>query len=313
MIFIFSGVCTENKWKKVFSHDATVGLFIDEADVKLKNQYNSNAPLHSFLDNLEMLKVASDPYHLRLCYPELTQHTFPCNEWSQTKNPLKITNVGGIGYTPLSVTFNTDGSSIAFRGLAKNRNGKNSNTVIDTKPESAYWWFAIGALQYYNGDGNIPGPKVSVSKVEMYMKRSSPPPIPSGRRKRSLAETWASSVEYISSHERFKRQGSDDSAVETEEEIAVRSYGSRLRYECGPARQFFDEFTQELYTDRWMECNWNQTWTRTDVLDTCNWIQCLNPPEVGLTPFHATTFFSRRRETRFSLSGTGFQSISTLA
>ena len=31
-----------------------------------------------------------------------------------------------------------------------------------------------------------------------------------------------------------------------------------------------------------MECNWNQTWTKTDVLDTCVWVQCLYPPDVSL-------------------------------
>ena len=32
-----------------------------------------------------------------------------------------------------------------------------------------------------------------------------------------------------------------------------------------------------------MECNWNQTWTRTDTLDSCVWVQCLYPPDVSLT------------------------------
>jgi hypothetical protein len=70
-------------------------------------------------------------------------------------------------------------------------------------------------------------------------------------------------------------------AVETEEEVAMRSYGSRLRYQCGPARLFRDAFTREHYPDRWMECNWNQTWTRTDTLDECSWIECMHPPQVG--------------------------------
>ena len=260
-----------------------------------------------------MLKSAADPYQLRLCYPELTQHSFPCNEWTQTKNPLATNSLTGVGYTSINVTFNTDGTAAAFRGLAKNARNRNDDvTIIDTKPQtkSTDWWFAIGSLQYYKVDGNLPGPKVSVTKVEMFMKRSPPPSLQAGRKKRSIAETLVKDIQF---QERFKRAGSDDSAVETEEEIALRSSGSRLRYECGPARQFFDDFTQELYTERWMECNWNQTWTRTDVLDTCHWIQCLDPPQVGLPHPLVTQYSSRRREPRCSWSGTGSRWISTPA
>ena len=28
-----------------------------------------------------------------------------------------------------------------------------------------------------------------------------------------------------------------------------------------------------------MQCNWNQTWTLTDQLDDCVWVQCLYPPD----------------------------------
>ena len=31
---------------------------------------------------------------------------------------------------------------------------------------------------------------------------------------------------------------------------------------------------------RWIQCNWNKTWTRTDSLDPCAWVQCTNPPQV---------------------------------
>ena len=29
----------------------------------------------------------------------------------------------------------------------------------------------------------------------------------------------------------------------------------------------------------WLECNWNKSWTPVDTLDSCNWVQCLNPPD----------------------------------
>ena len=123
----------------MFNHDASAGLFVDEADVKLRSQFDSTAPLYSFLDNLDMLKSAADPYHLRLCYPELIQHSFPCNEWTQTKNPLATNSLTGVGYTSINVTFNTDGTAAAFRGLAKNARNRNDEvTIIDTKPPVSY-------------------------------------------------------------------------------------------------------------------------------------------------------------------------------
>ena len=53
------------------------------------------------------------------------------------------------------------------------------------------------------------------------------------------------------------------------------------RYKCGIARQFEDPETGEQYSERWMTCNWNKTWTKTDTLDECVWTQCINPPEVA--------------------------------
>ena len=69
-------------------------------------------------------------------------------------------------------------------------------------------------------------------------------------------------------------------AQESDEEIRQRSYGSKLGYECGLARQFEDPETQVLYQERWLSCNWNKSWTPVDTLDNCKWIQCINPPKV---------------------------------
>ena len=65
---------------------------------------------------------------------------------------------------------------------------------------------------------------------------------------------------------------------ESAQEIELRSYGSRLRYQCGLARRFLDPETGRHYDDRWMTCNWNSSWTLTDTLDTCEWVACINPP-----------------------------------
>ena len=46
--------------------------------------------------------------------------------------------------------------------------------------------------------------------------------------------------------------------AESEESLLQRSYGSRLGYQCGPARQFEDVEFGQLYQERWMQCNWNK-------------------------------------------------------
>ena len=56
----------------------------------------------------------------------------------------------------------------------------------------------------------------------------------------------------------------------------LRSYGHRLRYECGLARRFLDEELEETYEERWLTCNWNTSWTEFSTLDTCVWVQVTN-------------------------------------
>ena len=76
----------------------------------------------------------------------------------------------------------------------------------------------------------------------------------------------------------LKRYEREASRVETQDEIDRRSYGSRLRFECGKARRFYDPEAEELYDERTIQCNWNNTWSRHDYIDECVWTQCLYPP-----------------------------------
>ena len=64
------------------------------------------------------------------------------------------------------------------------------------------------------------------------------------------------------------------------EEVEVRSAGSRMRYECGLARRFYNlELSSNgTYQERMMQCNWNRSWTPESSLDPCVWVQCINPP-----------------------------------
>ena len=247
----FSGICTENQWKRVFSHNVAHGVFRDTEDVKLKNPYDPSAPLFSFLDNLAMLKRREDPYHLKLCYPELSEeHEFPCNEWIQMEHPLKSSSADNMEEA-IAITFNRNGvNNYKFKGLGLNRAGKNTKTIIDGSPTNNNWWLAIGALKTKDhDDARIPGPQFEwVSKVELYMKRSQPSKIGdpketptymhcivfidmiSGvREKRHVLEQMQLSFEFQDLYDFVDRETRD--ASETQEEIEMRSYGSHLRFE----------------------------------------------------------------------------------
>ena len=102
---------------------------------------------------------------------------------------------------------------------------------------------------------------------------------PQGRRRRSADP--ASSVPRV--QPRPRRQTGE---AETKEELLRRSYGSRLGYECGLARMFEDPELEageagKLYQARWLQCNWNKSWTPVDYIDTCTWTACIDPPQVS--------------------------------
>ena len=97
-----------------------------------------------------------------------------------------------------------------------------------------------------------------------------------GRKKRETSSERHSILSSLNQY-KVKRQ-----IQEPDNEKDLRSYGSRLKYECGLARKFYDTENEEHYQERWMQCNWNQTWTMTDQLDDCVWVQCLYPPDPPL-------------------------------
>ena len=150
------------------------GVFTNAEDVILKSPFDPSLPLFSFLGNLDMLKRKEHPFHLRLCYPELSDdYEFPCNEWIQRKHPMDSKSRDNMDEA-IAITFDGNGvSNRGFSGLGRNDAGNNENTIIDGSPTNINWWLAIGALNTV--EDKIPGPfEKLVSKVELYMKRSPP-------------------------------------------------------------------------------------------------------------------------------------------
>ena len=92
-----------SSWAKVFYHDTSAGLFTDADDAKNKNSDYPNAPMFSILDQLEGMRDGKGRFHLKLCYPELTEFNPPCNEWIQTSNPATEETI--TGYEEVQLTF----------------------------------------------------------------------------------------------------------------------------------------------------------------------------------------------------------------
>ena len=155
---------TSTKWTKVFSHDTAGGLFSSDEDALLKNPDDSEAKLFSILSRLETFRLEDGSFHLRLCYPGLTNSSIPCNEWTQTSNPATQCTI--TGFQPIHITFNSSGARQAFGGLGIS---DTTQTLIDDTGEGGSWWGAIGAMSYHEGDGNIPGPiDQVVRRVELH-------------------------------------------------------------------------------------------------------------------------------------------------
>ena len=178
-----------------------------------------------------MLKRKEDPYHLRLCYPELIgEHEFPCNEWLQSRHPMNSRSRDNLD-TAVTITFDKNGvSNRGFSGLGKNDAGMNENTIIDGSPTNRNWWLAVGALKTI--ENKIQGPYGKwVSKVDMFMKRSQPST--EAREKRSVLEQRQLSFGFQDLYD-FDREKRDIELAETQEEIELRSFGSYLRFPLLP-------------------------------------------------------------------------------
>ena len=250
----------------------TGGVFTGLGDAGLSNPYDETAHLFSILDKLEQFRESgSDKWEFKLCYPELAvDFPFPCNVWKQKRSPLATS--GALDYEDVNLAFTE-----VFAGLK--RKNTPETELVGNRPGDCITYYVLGVLALV--DGKMRGPECSsttsncnqnkgcpwVTKVELYVKRKMQT-VGSRRKKREVAEYPPPQVKI------YKREAQ----VETEEEVAERSYGSRLTYECGLARRFQDPESEMLYDERMMQCNWNTTWTLTDLLDPCVWVACLHPP-----------------------------------
>ena len=112
------------------------------------------------------MRNAEEVFHFKLCYPEMAED-FPCNEWTQSSNPLTQQTI--TGFAGINVTWNTNGIRGPFQGLGLSPPSFHVN-LIDAAPDSPNRWYSIGPIRYY-GEKTVPGPYTSpehpVKKVEL--------------------------------------------------------------------------------------------------------------------------------------------------
>ena len=149
----------------MFSHDTKGGFFPDIEQAKSYNKDDPNADLYSILDQIEDYRK-DGVFHIRLCYDELAEDNFPCNEWTQSSNFVEDPNI--TDFNAIDITFKQRGDGGMFGGIGLNSPENSGSTLIDDMPHSGNWWSAIGAISQH-GTG-LPGPHPTVvRKVELYL------------------------------------------------------------------------------------------------------------------------------------------------
>merc|ERR1711892_1197864 len=162
------------RWKKIFAHDTSGGLYADLEAAMNKNPRNEKAKLYSILDQLERFRDPEGNFHLKVCYPEVKYTPiYPCNEWIQSSNPLHESTITGFKAKWIAFPKTSTGGTFSGLGLSPQSFG---STLIDETPSHGYWYFAIGALQYWHKNDTIPGPwhgeadLAAVKRVNLFAK-----------------------------------------------------------------------------------------------------------------------------------------------
>ena len=155
-------------WTKVYSHNVAGGVFADLNEAKKKNIDDETSKLYSILYNLESLRNYDEVFHFKLCYPELTKYSYPCNEWKQSSNPVVDSAISG--FEAITLTFPKNGLKMPFGGLGLSPLSFASSLIDDT-PDHFTWWMSIGTLRLYKGQ--LTGPSmIGVKRNELYVENS---------------------------------------------------------------------------------------------------------------------------------------------
>ena len=133
------------KWLLLFYQDLTnnEGLFSNDWDsfLFIETDYK-----YSILGKLDESFKYHNRFEFLLYYPELVGH----NIWTQTKNPIETEVEGENGFKPVDLTWPDQ-----FAGLSKSNY---TDTFLDARRDSYFWYFAIGQKNYWHD--SLAGPLV---------------------------------------------------------------------------------------------------------------------------------------------------------
>ena len=160
------------EWKKVYSLSRAAnltkgGYFESREEAFNKNSNDEEAELFSILDQLDTLRTCGGAFHFKLCYPTLAENfSFPCNEWTQTSNPVLESIIEG--YKPIRITFNSETGDFPGLGMFQLSRSKH---LINDRPYVNTPWFSVGTMESsLNEEGKFAGPsKQYVEKAELYV------------------------------------------------------------------------------------------------------------------------------------------------
>jgi len=145
-------------WTRVFSHRIEGGLFSNEAEALSVNIKKPTNNKYSILGRIDDFK-SGPKYKIWLHYPELDEAN-EGNVWRQSSNPVTESISG---YEPINIVHN----SRFWGGLETSYGGY---TLVDGSVNHGFWFYAIGAHEYWPSHGTIPGPSGGIKKVDLYIK-----------------------------------------------------------------------------------------------------------------------------------------------
>jgi len=118
----------------------------------------------AMLDELENFRSTDGKFEFKLVWPLSEAQDML---WKQSSNPVTMSTRGVEGYEVVSVPHPRK-----FGGLTNNLG---RSTLLDGVANSGWWWFSVGAKQYYQkGYPGIYQPRMIVSAVELYVKHTPP-------------------------------------------------------------------------------------------------------------------------------------------
>lgn len=148
----------DNGWVKVFRHNISGGLWTTWEEVMSNDYNNPNSDKFSIMDKIKNMKINGE-WIFKMIFPDAGIE----NIWAQTHNPFETYSTGTPvpGYRPISI----GSSSNSFGGLAKSIG---TSAFMDCNPNSANWWYPIGAKSIYNG--GIPVVTSGQSEIQLWVK-----------------------------------------------------------------------------------------------------------------------------------------------